>query len=774
MRHCLARIGCLFSLLLVPIPVAAQGEPRRPAPTGVENVVVTARKRQESLQDVPVSVTAFSDTALDEMAASRIPDIARSVPNLDFERTVGFSNAARVNIRGVGQTDPIGTLDPGVGLYVDGVYLARAQSSLLAVADIERVEVIRGPQGTVFGKSTIGGAINVVTRKPDFETGGVAELRVGNYDLLETRASLNIPLVDERAAARLSFATATRDGFEKERQGGTDPFDEKLLGARAQLLLIPLEDLEVLLTGDLSRENQVLSPGKCKVLNSGGTPGLQAVLGAVDYTRACADVQASSNPRRVETGASFLRDDLTSYGGSAQLTWSLGPTLQLRSISSVRGLDNENFGDFDGTRIALIRPDIDDVGFQQTQLSQELQLSAQALDGDLNYLAGAFFFREESKDEVREGVLSQLTAQDIVNPFPGLDAASTADAIRGAQLNLLNRVDNLSYSGFAQASYDVTDRLNLTGGLRLTQDRRRLQRRGFALTPGVDTNQRLVVPGDVTTSFDRSSRFSDFTPSAALSYRFSDDVLGYLSYATGFKSGGFNGRAFPAPGADLSGIEFEPEDLTTYEAGLKLTAMSGLLTLNAAAFYSIYEDIQLVVVSGDPAVNNLQILLLNAGESVISGGELELVATPLPNLQIRSAIGLLHDRFKEFDDAADPQAKDRTMQLLSAYQTTTAVEYRFEPIALGALSARVEWSTRSRQFTDVQNRESIKAGKRGLLDARLALELGDGRTQLALYGRNLLDRDYLTGGVDFSDTFGNAQLYTGPPRTYGLEVRREF
>jgi len=421
----------------------------------------------------------------------------------------------------------------------------------------------------------------------------------------------------------------------------------------------------------------------------------------------------------------------------------------------------------------VIRPDIDAVSFQQTQLTQELQLTSEALDGALTYLVGVYAFREQSKDQLFEGVLSTIGAADIAQPFPGLDAATTADLIRGAQVDMLNRVDNLSYSGFGQVSYDITDRLNLTGGLRLTQDRRRLLRRGVALTPGIDPNRRFVQPGDLTTFFERSSRFSDFTPSAALSYRFSDDALGYLSYGTGFKSGGFNGRSFPAPGADVTPFEFEPEDLTTYEVGLKLGALGGRLVLNTAAFYSIYEDIQLTAVGGDPALNNLQILLLNAGESILAGGEIELVATPLANLEIRSAIGILHDRFTEFDDLADPRAEDRTLQLLSAYQTTTSVAYRFEPMRFGRLAAHVEWSTRSRQDNDVRNSDSIVQGKRGLLDARVSLVLGDDRTEIALFGRNLLARDYLIGGVDFSDTFGNAIRFTGPPRTYGIEVRRE-
>jgi len=752
----------------------------------VENIVITSRKRRESIQEIPLSVTALTPTSIKQLGIRRVEDISAAVPNLEYGRTVGFSSSARANIRGVGQTDPIGTLDPGVGLYVDGVYLARLQGGLLNTSDVERIEVVRGPQGTIFGKNTIGGAVSIVTKRPEFEFGGSAEVRAGNFDLFETRAVLNVPLVEERAAMRLSFATATRDGFEKERLGGTDPNDEKLLGGRAQFLLLPTENFEILLSADLARENQVLSQGKCKVQNAGANANLQFLNSAVGFTAACAAVEASDNPRRVESDVSFLRDDLTTWGASAQLTWSLGANTELRSLSSVRGLDNENFNDFDGTRIELIRPAVDAPDFEQTQISQELQFSTSMLNDRLNLLAGVYGFREKSKDQVIEGVLSNVTADDILpvipalgpDPLPLAVRGAIADAIRGAQVQSLNRVVNLSYAAFTQVSYDVTDRLNVTAGLRFTQDRRRLFREGLALTAGVglDTSGASLMPGDTAFFFERSERFSDFSPSASLSYQFSPNLLGYANYSSGFKSGGFNGRAFPPRGVpeDQFPIEFDPEKLTTYELGFKATFAEQRIALNAAAFYTIYEDIQLVVLPGDPSVNNVPVQLLNAGESIIKGGEIELTVSPFPSLQIRSAIGILDDRFTDFDDPSDPRAKDRHLQFLSAYQTSTSIEYSFDLSRLGMVVARADWSTQSQQFLEVTNADALKAGKRGLLDARLSLSLMDGVTELAVFGKNLLDREYLVSGVDFSNTFGNVQRFFGPPRSYGLEIRRRF
>jgi iron complex outermembrane recepter protein len=749
----------------------------------IDNIVVTTRKRQESIQDTPLSITALGENSLRSLGARRIEDISATVPNLQYDRTVGFA-AARVNARGVGQTDPIGTADPGVGLYVDGVFMPRSQSGLLSIADVERIEVVRGPQGTIFGKNTIGGAVSVITRAPQMDFGAEAEIRYGNFDLFETRAMLNVPLVEERAAARLAIATATRDGFEKERLGGTDPNDEKLLSGRFQLLVLPTENLEILLSADRSRENRVLSQGKCRPVNAGGTANIRALNSFVGYTAACASVAQSDNPRRVESDISFLRDDLDTYGGSVRLNWTLGQNTMLRSISAIRGLDSANFNDFDNTRIELIRPAVDDVSFDQSQISQEFQFTSSALDGKLDYLIGLYGFQEQNKDELLEGVLGQVTGDDIV----GIPDAATRDvlanSLRGSIVNFTTKVDNLSYSAFGQATYNFTERFSATAGLRVTQDRRRIFRRGVALTPGngitAPSNTLTGIPdplmtGDIATLFERSRRDSDITPSASLAYKLGDDTLLYAGYSTGFKSGGFNGRGFPLVSEpNALPLEVSPEDLTTYEVGVKTSFLDDRLAINAASFYSVYEDIQLVVVLRNDAIQNVNVVLLNAGESRLYGGELELVLSPLPNLQIRSALGVLHDRFTEFDDPTEPRAKDRHLQFLSAYQSSTSVEYSLPLFSMGMLTARTDWSTRSGQFVEVTNAKGLEAGKYGLLDARLTLQLPDGATEFALFGKNLLDREYLVSGVDFSATFGQQSRLTGPPRTYGVEVRRRF
>ena len=253
----------------------------RARPITIEQLTVTARKREEKLLETPVAVTAISRAELKDLNVRRIQDIMGQVPNLALDATGDTSNGARINLRGVGNGDSIASDDPGVGLYVDGVYLARAQGALIPLMDIDRVEILRGPQGTLFGKNTIGGAINVITTKPELtQFGGEASVRGGNYDLFESRVTLNVPLVPEKMAARFGFASATRDGFVKNKSTGSDLDDEKLLAFRAQLRMVPSDSLEINLSADHTLEDRKPQGFKCKVTNPfpvGATPATTCV-----------------------------------------------------------------------------------------------------------------------------------------------------------------------------------------------------------------------------------------------------------------------------------------------------------------------------------------------------------------------------------------------------------------------------------------------------------------------------------------------------------------
>jgi iron complex outermembrane recepter protein len=810
-----------FALIAGAAPTAVADEPRPPQsgetrtarrkPIGLEELTVTARKRAERLQDTPVAVSAFSSADLKDADIRRINDISNQVPNLSYDATTETSGAARVNLRGVGNGDPILSDDPGVGIYLDGVYLARAQGTLFTVSDVERVEVLRGPQGTLFGKNTIGGAVNVITRKPELDDFfGTAEVRVGNYRRFDTRLSLNLPVVDERAAARLSFATATADGFTKNKGTGSDLDDDKLLGVRGQLLALPTDSLEVLLSLDHSREDRKPRGYKCKVSNpfpvaanamtrpdlaATGTefrsaPSTAIVAQQVDVRgtgQQLANLATGANPfldacaqdelrdtRSVDSDLSYQREDLGTSGATATLSWSIDENLSLRSISSWRRQELEQRRDFDATGLRFVAQDaVDAGGEQQDQLSQELQLTGRGLDGRLSYVAGLFWFSEKNADRGYIGSSTGSTIlfpSDFPNPSPLVVTPTTYDAFR-------LQVENRSYAAFGQGTYDLTDRLSLTLGARLTAERKRARRDSVCQGVGLSPGGMCAATGQINFAFEGVSRSKEISPITTLKYELSDAAQVYASWSRGFKSGGFNGRA---DSASLTN-ELDDEKLTSYELGFKTLLFDDRLRVNGAFFHDVYEDIQLSIVRGNATTTQLEIFVTNAGRAEINGAELELRAIPTPGLELFSTAGVTHARYTEFDAPADPadsripdDPEDRSLPNTPAYTLNVGMSYLLPLGSLGDLRARSDWSVIGRSGADVVDSRTLRRSKHGELDAQLAWMLPDGRTELVLFGSNLLDREHVVNGIDFGASFGNAVLVYNAPRTYGLEVRRSF
>jgi outer membrane receptor protein involved in Fe transport len=911
-----------------PAAPASTSAARRKAAGAIEEITITARKREESLQATPIAVTAFSATDLQDQDVRQVSDINGNVPNLNFDQAIGSSSSARISLRGIGNGDPISSDDPGVGVYVDGVYLARAQGALLTVSDIERVEVLRGPQGTLFGKNTVGGAISIVSKKPDTSGfSGNTELRVGNYGRFDTRLSLNLPLVPERAAARLSFATATRDGFTKNKGSGSDLGDDKLLAGRAQFLVLPSDDLELSFSFDHSIENRKPQGGKCVVTDRGqvaqlGSPsaqlfsafvGLPTGAGAVPFTRGdiptllglgpgSIAIDAGLNPggdgvlggtvnpqvssafgsgqgdgggnqfldrcaqdagrdeRSVASDLSFQRDYLTTFGANGTVSWDVSETVTVKSITAWRRQENDNRRDFDFTDLPFAGNSADFGRTQQDQVSQEFQLLGRALDDRLNYVVGLYGFTEKNQDRgglsiapgtqftfpvvaVLQNRSGRSNAARPGNPNPidtdafdapserqalltatllGLPALAVTDTgamplgaadVQGLQSELqgllgdaadlalpiqvdttipdptspsgfqqtigpslivptsqmqqILKVNNLSYAGYAQGTYDLTPRLALTTGLRFTHERKRVETNITAVTSGL-VGSNLVRAGVQDFSFDRSERFTSFSPMLNLSFQATDDALVYGTYSRGFKSGGFNGRAV----SDIQTGKVDDEELTAYEVGLKSSLLDDRLVFNVAAFWNIYEDIQLTIPMGANA--QFQAIDVNAGEADIRGAEIEARARVLPNLELSTAIGITNARYTEFDDPDDPQADDRRLPNTPNYTLNFTLGYQLPLGDLGDVRMRTSYTHRGKSGTDVADSEVLRRGKNGLLEAQVAFALADGKTEVVLFGNNLLDREFVINGINFDESFGHAVRFYNDPRTYGLEIRRQF
>jgi iron complex outermembrane receptor protein len=753
----------------------------------MQEAVVGVRKRQELVQEVPGSVSTLGAETLTRSNLRRIHQLQEHAPNLVYTQ---FGNTARLALRGIGQPQTLLVSgDSGVGLYIDGIFVARSQDQLPTLFDVDRVEVLRGPQGTLFGTNSPGGAISVVTRKPELDFGADAALRVGSFDALESRVNLNVPLVNERSALRLSLASVTRDGFSRNLVDGDRVDDDKELSARAQLLMLPSENVELLLSGYYTRKNHGAPPVKCTLIPaSPGALGVQLFELAGGRTACAAD--AARDELDFASDTRFAQDHLTQLGGTLQASWDLGPNLRLKSLTGLRTSEPRFATEADGTELPFFGFANDRGRSRESQWSQELQLLGDALGGRLRYIGGLYLFREQARQVqfLRLGVIpTAAVAVLLPGSVPGIGDAELAGLTDPFAFGLtpnpersraLFQVDNQSYAAFGQANYALTDRLDLSLGLRLTHERKRaLTRRTLdGCEDGEDVNPVLLdacrsqiglgsgILNAVLPGFDRSARFSELSPQASLTYRISDDLSLYASYATGFRNGGFDLAALIPEQTD----QIDPEDITSYEIGFKSTWLERRLLVKASAFSTIQDDVRLAAnlvgigMDGDG----------NAGDAVLRGGELEMVLLVTDRLGLSASLGALRARYSDLRPEFRELRGER-LALAPNYTMSFGVDYRVPLGSYGTLGMRTAWSHRGSQQNDPSGADATLANKYGLLDGRVSLTLADGKTEIAAFGTNLLDRRYFNNAAA-SLEFGTATRLFGPPRQYGVEVLRSF
>ena len=819
---------------------------------GIEEIVVTARKRAEDMQTTPVAISAFTEADIVDKDIRRISEITSSVPTLQFDNAIGSANSARIYLRGVGTGDPISTRDPGVGIYVDGVFLPRSQSALLTVSDVQQVEVLRGPQGTLFGKNTIGGAVNIITRRPDAsEFTSDLELRVGNYHRYDSRVSVNVPLASERAAMRVSFATANRDPITKNKSTGRDFQDDKLLAGRAQFMFLPSERSQLDLSIDQSREHRVQAGGKCLVSNrrpnfNGGGNGTEqaggtdrngngiienqaaaasfaavngvalgsqaAILASLTTSQAqnrlliACDNDAFRDERSVSSDLTSSKDYLDTYGAHATYGYEITEDLDLKSISSWRRNVTVGRLDNDFTELNFAQPSIDAGDLTQNAYSQELQLTGGGFDQRFKYVVGHYGFKEAISENgflglsTRSPFVGSCTLGFRINPndqssalttfgaaaqadptivtafnsnnaaygFPGVTPLGGASfATPGAVTNTVRKVDNRGYAAYTQGTFDITDALSLTLGSRLTSERKRVLAEIFAVTGGF-VGARVRRPGELDFGFERSARFKDISPMANIAYQLSDDAMIYSTYSRGFKSGGYNGRA----NDPVLTNKIDDEKLTTYEVGFKSTLFGNKVRLNGAGYWSIYEDIQLTIPRGINGQASIQVL--NAGEAEIKGLEFEMLAQLLASLELTASFGAINSRYTEFEDPNNAFAKDRSLPATPNYTGNVGLGYVLPTTPIGDVRVFTQWTHRGESVSDVVGSPELRKGKNGELAGSITLSLADGKTDIVLFGKNLLNREYFVNGVNLSDSLGIAYRFYNEPRQYGLELRRRL
>jgi iron complex outermembrane receptor protein len=771
----LARALLTSALVAVAAPTAWAQTATVPTETegALDEIVVVARKREERLQDVPIAVSAFTAADLEKSQTSDIGGLQGAVPNLNIVQGRGSSASANVFIRGIGQPDALQTFDPGVGIYVDGVYLSRIQGALLTLFDVERVEVLRGPQGTLYGKNTIGGAVNVVSRKPGDELAGRFAASYGRFDALQLNGYLAMPLVEGKLAISAAATYDKRDGTTTDLTTGRKYNDRDTVAGRLIVRATPAEGLEVIIAGDITKIDTALTLGRAEA------PLTQTVLAGVPPVFTLVPAPTGTWNRTVRTSFRGNEGQEVNHKGLS-LTVNAEATdwLTLTSISAYRVLKPELFIDIDATQVET--GDVK-VFIDQNQFSQELQAK---VDFDrLKGVVGLYYMRENLSSQ------QEAYADDLFSLLSARLPITFTRFITDEQ-----KTD--SYAAFSQFTYDLTDQFAITAGLRYTKESKDYRRSTFTTSSFAGLNLPAftipdAIPAPFNTQFggDGSASWDAWTPSVTLDFKPMDDVLVYATVARGFKSGGFNGRANaladivitdPVSGQRRANLTFNPETVWTYEAGLKSTVLDGRLRFNASAFYSDYKNFQARV--GGPDAGSFPVI--NAGKLEIYGFEMEALAKPVPALTLAASVGYLSADYKEFFDTRQPPSPScnptRTQIVCEPafapkWNLRLAADYAFDLGAAGVLTLGADLRHVSSHFLSVDNRRpALFEDGYTLLNAQARWNDADNRLFATIGGKNLLNEIYKTDGQEFSNV-GNIQTaYYGDPVTWSLTIGVNF
>ncbi|WP_296250967.1 TonB-dependent receptor [uncultured Stenotrophomonas sp.] len=734
-------------ILLAPAAfVQAQEQQAVPAgtkATQLDEVTVTARRRSESIQDVPVAVSAFGEEQIKDLQASTVEGLQGAVPNMNIAQGRGSANSVNVFIRGIGQPDALQTFDPGVGMYVDDVYYSRINGALFSLFDIQQLEVLRGPQGTLYGKNSTGGAIKLTTKNPFDNEGGAVEVTAGDYGRLEGRFYVSGKLSDT-VAASIAGAKITNDGYVKDAVTGKRYNDDDTEALRAKLAFQPTDNFSAVLSLDTTKQDAALTLGRPMA------PLLQTSLAPAGVIVLQPGETGEWN-RRAQT--SFQNGEgqyLKHSGASLSMNWDINEQFTLKSISSYRKLKTKSYIDIDASEYEL--GDVL-VALDQNQKSQEFQLH---YDNGSNVHAtfGAYYMKENVPS------YQEAYADDLFS-------------FLGAKVPFLRTIDDdlitTSTAAFAHVNWEFVPTWTVAAGVRWTKDKKDYDRSTstFWGAPFASLNG--------TVAFDAKASWTAVTPSISLQKEFSDNLMGYVSANRGFKSGGFNGRANTV--YDTQHAKFDPEYVWTYELGLKGSSADHRLRGTATAFYSNYSDFQ-ARVSQDVGT----FPVLNAAKLNIKGIELEGSALLGESTTLSAQLGWMDAKYDSFEDfrldpsyaGYDPTVNHDHVPFSPDVTARVALQHVFSLGDNGSLTFGGDVSYRSDTWLSVDNRKVLSQDAYTLLGAYGVWDSSQLTWQVRAGVRNLTDKQYKTEGQEFASV-GNIQTaYYGLPRNWYVSVRYNF
>ncbi len=691
----------------------------------LEEITVTARKVQERLQSVPASISVLSATDLAVTGSDSFDQVIPHLPNVSMSGGIAGVLQGQLGIRGVSTLVRNIGVESGVGIYVDGVYMGRSDNYNQELIDIGQIEVLRGPQGTLFGKNTIAGVFNITTLQPGTEVSGAAKIEAGDYSLARAQAYLMGPIADGVLSAKLVGGYLSRDGVYKNLAGGPNGDRLDLDSFRAELYYTPTTDAKWVLSLDGLRDR--------------GNPAFFQVTDLKGLVTPMATTPHIIDPNRPD---SLHRDN---YGASLTGIVNFGPTGTFTSISAFRHSSYLANLDDDQAQVDLLA--VDRWGDITKFFTQEFRFS-QKLNDQFNYVAGLYYFNQKITTDRLLALGSTLTSAFGLPGQPGLSTQGSVNA--------------QTYAGFGNATYQFDAHTALSFGLRYSSEHKDAN---FVQGDPTGIFAFLGLPG---LAYSQSTSNRDLSPTVSLSYQFTPDVLAYARIAKGFKSASFNVDLV----SSTKGLAAGPEHATTYEIGVKSDLWDRRVRANVAIFDTRYQDMQVSQLLGN------SVFLNNAGKSTIKGYEIELTGFVTRNFKLQGSMGYLDPKYDQYANCGIPASLGGGFTDCSGKQIIGAAKYTFataaefdQPTPWGKFVARVDYSVQSPVFFEATNSQRFGSDWRHVADARVGLM---GRWDVFVWGKNLTNATYVTYHDDRS-TIGVLQTTAyGDPRTWGVTLGTHF
>jgi iron complex outermembrane receptor protein len=765
----------------------------------LDEIVVTARRTDENLQSVPVAITAFSGKQLQQQNARAVSDIAMLTPGLQVNYSTDSGAAAIFTLRGQVQQDPIANQDPSVGLYVDGVYWARAYGANADLLDASGAQVLKGPQGTLFGRNTTGGAVLLTTNDPNPSgLSGLVSASYGRFNYRTVTGVLNVPLVTDKVALRVAGQLTKRDGYINDINNGVKQSSLNNYTIRSKLLLKPTETLTIVLSGEWFHSNALDEPQRLIYASPTSPSAISTVaevdgfatagalgcfdpsgVGAACQARASAlfnDAIAKNKGNNADVTSIFSsRITAQTYSGTATVNTSFGA---VKAIGSYRKVRLFAVGDGDGSPFRLLdtgpgfgTPGLYNDDSAISQYSGEVVATGKGLADKLDFAAGLYYFHESGNDG------SNSAALNAINP---------------TALHFFGRIKNDSQSIFGQVTYHATDALSFTGGLRYSIDDRRMTSYNgvFSILDPLPPTAYFCVVAPVCPA-SRHDSFKGISYTASIDYKLGDGLLVYVKTAKGFRSGGENIRMTSAAGF----VPFRPEKATSYEGGVKSEFFDRKLRVNIAGYYSTLKDIQrtITLVTG----RSVSTAILNAGQADVYGVELDASAVLPAGFRLDGTVGYTHPKYVKFVDNGFDRSRDAFYGIpewTASISPSWTHDFDFGEVRLRTdfayqsdmiISPVAFYTDAAGVLRDAQNGNPTSAADaagylRGatdrahwLVNARAGVTVMDGRLELAIWGKNLTDkRDYVAGLT--IPSLGFSAAGSREPRTFGITATMKF